>query len=66
VRYGGRPKEVLHPSAQARQYLQHLADGHTSFHDGTIALAHPDARYTSSSARFASWGVGSDQANSVA
>jgi hypothetical protein len=39
VRYGGRPKEVLHPSAQARQYLQHLADGHTSFHDGAIALA---------------------------
>ncbi len=38
VRYAGRPKAVLHPSAQARQYRQHLADGHTSFHDGGIRL----------------------------
>ena len=26
VRYGERPKAVLHPSAQARQYRDHLAD----------------------------------------
>jgi hypothetical protein len=38
VRYGGRPKAVLHPSAQARQYRDHLADGHTSFHDDAIRL----------------------------
>ncbi len=38
VRYGGRPKAVLHPSAQARQYRDHLADGHTSFHDEAIRL----------------------------
>jgi hypothetical protein len=38
VRYGGRAKAVLHPSAQARQYRQHLADGHTAFHDGAIRL----------------------------
>lgn len=38
VRYGGRPKAVLHPSAQARQYRDHLADGHTAFHDDAIRL----------------------------
>ena len=38
VRYGGRAKAVLHPSAQARQYRDRLADGHTAFHDDAIRL----------------------------
>jgi hypothetical protein len=30
----GRPREILHPSAQVGQYEQYLADAHTAFHEG--------------------------------
>lgn len=39
VRYGGKPRDVLHPSAQAGQYRLYLADTHTAFHDGAVRLA---------------------------
>ena len=32
VRYGGRIRDVLHPSAQVGQYRGYLADVHTGFH----------------------------------
>ena len=35
---GGRPREVLHPSAQVGQYRQYLADGHTAFHEGATPV----------------------------
>ncbi len=38
VQYGGRLKDVLHPSAQAGQYCQYLADSHTAFHSGEVRL----------------------------
>lgn len=38
VRYGGRVRDRLHPSAQVGQYRQYLADSHTSFHDGHVRL----------------------------
>ena len=38
VTYGGRIRDTLHPSAQAGQYRQYLADSHTSFHDGIVRL----------------------------
>jgi uncharacterized protein len=38
VRYAGRPKETLHPSAQVGQYQQYLVDAHETFHDGNVAL----------------------------
>ena len=38
VVYGGRVRDQLHPSAQAGQYRQYLADTHTAFHDATIRL----------------------------
>ena len=31
---GGGHRDVLHPSAQARQYVMFLADGQTAFHEG--------------------------------
>ncbi|MSW97771.1 MAG: peptidase S24, partial [Actinobacteria bacterium] len=31
---GGGHRDVLHPSAQTRQYVTYLADGHTVFHEG--------------------------------
>lgn len=31
---GGAHRDVLHPSAQARQYRQYLADTHTAFYEG--------------------------------
>lgn len=40
VRYGSRIKDVLHPSAQARQYRDYLADSHSAF---TVADAEADA-----------------------
>ena len=39
VRYGGGVRDKLHPSAQAGQYRQYLADAHTAFHDDGIALS---------------------------
>jgi hypothetical protein len=39
VDYGGKPRDVLHPSAQAGQYRMYLADTHTAFHDGAVQLA---------------------------
>jgi uncharacterized protein len=38
VVYGGRIRDQLHPSAQARQYREYLADTHTAFHDAAIRL----------------------------
>jgi uncharacterized protein len=38
VRYGGRIRDVLHPSAQVGQYRQYLVDAHTSFHPGGVRL----------------------------
>jgi uncharacterized protein len=38
VTYGGRLKDVLHPSAQARQYRLYLADTHSAFADGAVWL----------------------------
>jgi uncharacterized protein len=38
VSYGGKPRDVLHPSAQAGQYRLYLADTHSAFHDGGIRL----------------------------
>jgi uncharacterized protein len=38
VVYGGRVRDQLHPSAQAGQYRQYLADTHTAFHDAAIRL----------------------------
>ncbi len=35
---GGRIRDVLHPSVQAEGYRQYLADTHTAFGDGKIAL----------------------------
>jgi hypothetical protein len=32
---GGGHRDVLHPSAQTRQYVTYLADGQTVFHEGT-------------------------------
>ena len=32
---GGGNRDVLHPSAQTRQYVTYLADGQTVFHEGT-------------------------------
>lgn len=37
--YGGKIRDVLHPSAQAGQYRMYLADSHTAFHDGAVKLA---------------------------
>lgn len=39
VRYSGRIKDALHPSAQARQYREYLVDTHSAFHDGNVGLA---------------------------
>ncbi|MDQ3432834.1 MAG: DUF2075 domain-containing protein [Actinomycetota bacterium] len=39
VDYGGKLRDVLHPSAQAGQYRMYLADTHTAFHDGAVQLA---------------------------
>jgi uncharacterized protein len=39
VMYGGRIRDVLHPSAQAGQYRTYLADTHSAFHDGAIGLS---------------------------
>jgi uncharacterized protein len=39
VRYGGRMRDVLHPSAQVGQYQQYLADMHTGFHPGGVRLS---------------------------
>lgn len=39
VHYGGRIRDVLHPSAQAGQYCQYLTDSHTAFHSGEVRLA---------------------------
>jgi uncharacterized protein len=38
VMYGGRLRDQLHPSAQAGQYREYLADTHTAFHDAAIRL----------------------------
>jgi uncharacterized protein len=38
VAYGGKLRDVLHPSAQVGQYARYLADTHTAFHDGAIRL----------------------------
>jgi len=38
VMYGGRMRDQLHPSAQARQYGEYLNDTHTAFHDARIRL----------------------------
>ncbi len=36
---GGGHRDVLHPSAQTRQYVTYLADGQTVFHEGTSPIA---------------------------
>lgn len=36
---GGGNRDVLHPSAQTRQYVTYLADGHTVFHQGDSPVA---------------------------
>lgn len=38
IRYNGRIHDKLHPSAQAGQYKQYLADAHESFHSGGVRL----------------------------
>lgn len=38
VRYGGKVKDVLHPSAQVGQYRQYLTDTHSAFQDGGVRL----------------------------
>jgi uncharacterized protein len=38
VTYGGKVRDVLHPSAQARQYQLYLGDTHSAFADGAIRL----------------------------
>ncbi len=38
VMYGGKLRDQLHPSAQARQYRLYLEDTHTAFHDGLVGL----------------------------
>ncbi|GGI09389.1 DUF2075 domain-containing protein [Egicoccus halophilus] len=38
VMYGGRLRDQLHPSAQAGQYREYLADTHTAFHDAAVTL----------------------------
>ena len=39
VMYGGRIRDVLHPSAQAGQYRTYMTDTHSAFHDGAIGLS---------------------------
>jgi uncharacterized protein len=39
VNYGGRLRDVLHPSAQVKWYRQYLGDTHTAFHDGHVGLS---------------------------
>jgi DNA replication protein DnaC len=36
---GGGNRDVLHPSAQTRQYVTYLADGQTVFHEGEVPVA---------------------------
>lgn len=38
VLYGGKVRDQLHPSAQAGQYREYLADTHTAFHDAAVRL----------------------------
>lgn len=42
---GGGNRDVLHPSAQTRQYVTYLADGQTVFHEGEDPVAVSGAAY---------------------
>lgn len=39
VLYGGKLRDVLHPSAQAGQYKLYLEDSHSTFHDAQVRLS---------------------------